>query len=412
MKAAIIAIGNELLGGSREETNSRRLAHVLEKHGVVVEQKSVVMDVREAIGRELRFALAFADVVILTGGLGSTEDDVTREAVSAALNLPLVDDPSILQQIRLRFESRQLPMPEVNRRQARVFHGQKVVPNARGTAPGFHLNLQFDGNQRHVWIFPGVPYELVGMIESDLEVWLSRLGNPGLHRRVIKLCGLDESAVQEKLAPFYQSYGVVPTILASRGEVEIHIDAAGQADEAYGRLTTMERDLRGIFGTAVFGIDEDTMEGVVGRILASRGETIATAESCTGGLLASRITDVSGSSAYFLGGLVTYSREAKLLVLGVDPEAIDAEGEVSEGVAREMAQGARRRFGSTWGIGITGIAGPTGGTAAKPVGTVHVAVASPGETRHVKSLFSGSREIIKAWSTQRALDLLRRMLVG
>jgi nicotinamide-nucleotide amidase len=408
MKASIIAVGSELLGSTRLESNSRELARVLERYSVPVERKSIVGDDREAIGRDLRFALASADIVLITGGLGPTEDDVTKEAVAAALGLELEESPEVLAHIRKLFERFGLKMAEVNARQARVFRGQQIVPNKRGTAPGFHLNLQFDGSQRDVWIFPGVPYELAGMIESDLEGWLSKLGRPGRHRRVVKLCGLAESEVEQRLAPFYARHPIVPTILASRGEVEIHLEAKGDTDEAYATLTGLERELREIFGRAVFGLDDDTMEGVVGRLLSGRGMTVATAESCTGGLLASRITDVSGSSAYFLGGVVAYTRDGKLFLLGVDPAAIDAEGEVSEEVARQMARGAHRRFGSTWGIGITGIAGPTGGTEAKPVGTVHIAVASLEQVRHLRVLFHGSREIIKRWATEVALDMLRR----
>ena len=412
MNAAILAVGSELLGSSRMDTNSLGITHLLERYGISLAQKTVVGDSIENIARELRSLLALNDVLILTGGLGPTDDDVTKDAVALAFGLHMVEDAEILADIEQKFSTRGLRMPSPNRRQALVFAGQRTLPNPRGTAPGFHLSLLHEQKPRHVWIFPGVPYELEGFLETDLEPWLKKTSTESVYRRVIKLTGLTESGVEEKLGDFYENHKDQPiTILASRGEIQIHVQAVGTADEAYPTLVTLEQELREIFGDAAFGLDDDTLEAVVGRLLVSKGATIATAESCTGGLLASRLTDVSGSSSYFMGGAIAYSRQAKLFLIGIDPEVIDSEGEVSESVAIQMAQGVRRRFSTTYGVGITGIAGPTGGTASKPVGTVHVAVADQKSVRHKRYLFAGSRELIKYYSTQMALNMVRLMIV-
>jgi nicotinamide-nucleotide amidase len=412
MRTAIIAVGSELLGHTRLDTNSLKITQAVERYGFSVIRKSVVGDVLDDIVEEIQVCLRRADVLCLTGGLGPTEDDLTKEAVARAFSLTLVDDAEILASIEERFAKRGLKMPSVNARQARVFPGQKVLRNARGTAPGFHLNVTLEGAQKNIWIFPGVPWELEGMIETDLESWLEQVRSPSVHRRVIKITGMTESAVEENLLPFYQKHtGEHVTILASRGEIQIHLRAVGSADEAFPRLNQMEHEIRGLFRERIFGLDEETLESCVGRLLGSRGETVSTAESCTGGLLSSRITDVSGSSRYFIGGVVAYSREAKLFLVGVDPALIDAHGEVSEEVAVEMAKGVRRRFGTTYGIGITGIAGPSGGTAQKPVGTVHIAAADLRRAEHRHFQFIGSREIIKKVATQSALDMLRLMIL-
>ncbi len=408
MDATILAVGSELLGSTHVDTNSLTVASALERYGVRVTRKCVVGDDVSTIGAELSFALTHTEVVVITGGLGPTDDDVTKEAVAATLGLKLINDPNILADIEEKFRVRGLQMPSVNQRQARVFDGHKTVRNARGTAPGFHLNIGIENRAKHVWLFPGVPWELDGMIQKDLEPWLQKSQSELVHRRVVKLSGLSESAVEERLRPYYDRHpGEALTVLAARGEVHIHLRAAGPADEAYPQLTEMEQQLREIFKHRVFGLDHDTLESTVGRILTSNGETLATAESCTGGLLGSRITDVSGSSAYYLGGAVAYSQQAKLFLIGIDPATIEKHGEVSEEVAHEMADGVRRRFGSTWGIGITGIAGPTGGTAKKPVGTVHIAVAGRELQRHKQFLFAGSRELVKHYSAHVALDMLR-----
>ena len=414
MRAAIIAVGSELLGTTRAETNSVDITRVLDRHGVELVRKTIVADVTSEIADELNFALDRCELVLVTGGVGPTEDDRTIDAASAALGIPLVEDERILQGIHEKFSNRGLKMPEVNRKQSRVFPGHRILENSRGTAPGFHINFKRANHSRHIWIFPGVPWELEGMLEVELEAWLEKgIAAAGTQHRIIKIVGLTESSIEQSLRPFYERHPEQPvSVLASMGEVHLHLLTRGPADDGYSRLMQLEGELRETFGERIFGLDEETLESTVGRLLSARGETLGTAESCTGGLLASRVTDVSGSSAYFLGGVITYSFQAKLFLLGVDPASIERYGEVSEEVAREMAQGARRRFSSTYGTGITGIAGPTGGTAAKPVGTVHIAVSSQNEVRHKQFHLTGSRELIKHFSTQLALDMLRMMMLG
>ena len=409
MNAAIIAIGSEMLGPVRVDTNSLKITAALEDYGIGVVRKSIVGDTLADLVAEIRFDLDRADLLIITGGLGPTEDDLTREALAEALGLEMEVDQSIIDRIQERFAARGWTMPEVNKRQANVFRGQTTLTNERGTAPGFHIETA--GKQ--LWVFPGVPHELEWMIATYLRPGLAQIGS-GLsrYRRVLKIAGVTESGVEEKLKPYYDSHqGEVPTILASGGHIEIHLQADGAEIDARAALLSRETELLAIFEDRVFGYDDDTIEGVIGELLKSRGETLATAESCTGGLLGSRITDVSGSSGYYLGGAICYTGAAKIAMAGVDPELIREHGEVSEPVAIALARGIRERFGATWGVGITGIAGPTGGTPEKPVGTVHIAIAWPDAHRHRKFFWQGPRTIIKWFSTQFALDMLRRSIL-
>ncbi|MEO8036666.1 MAG: nicotinamide-nucleotide amidohydrolase family protein, partial [Acidobacteriota bacterium] len=304
-----------------------------------------------------------------------------------------------------RFAARGWTMPEVNKRQASVFPGQEMLTNERGTAPGFHLTL----NGKHIWVFPGVPHELEWMSTTYLRPWLEQTaGGRARYRRVLKVAGMGESAVEEKLKPYYVAHGHEPlTILASPSGVELHLHARGAESEALAEIATREQELLAIFGQRIFGFDDDTLEGALGNLLVERGETLAAAESCTGGLFSSRITDVAGSSRYFMGGAICYTGEAKADLAGVDPALIAAHGEVSEEVAMAMARGIRERFGTTYGVGITGIAGPGGGSEAKPVGTVHIAVARKNAVEHRKVFWPAQRPMVKWYSSQSALDLLR-----
>ena len=401
MNAAIIAIGSEMLGPVRVDTNSLKITAALEAFGVPVTRKSIVGDALGDLVAEIRYAIARADILIVTGGLGPTEDDLTREALAQAFGLELELDPSIVEIIQARFAARGWTMPDVNRRQAYVFRGQTTLPNERGTAPGFHLCVE----GKDVWVFPGVPHELEWMLATYLRPWLEqRGGGRARHRRVLKIAGMTESGVEEKLAPYYANHtGELVTILASGGQIEIHLGGRSRDD-----IAMREREIADLFGERLFGFDDDTLESVVGALLRERSQTLATAESCTGGLLGSRITDIAGSSAYYLGGVVSYTAAAKIDLAGVDAALIAEHGEVSEAVAVALANGIRTRFGATWGVGITGIAGPGGGTETKPVGTVHVAVAGPHGHKHRHILWQGPRTIVKWYSTQQALDLLRR----
>ena len=412
MRAAILAVGSELLGTSRLDTNSLKLTKVLENFSVLLPRKSVVGDSLDDLVREIRFVTADIDLLLVTGGLGPTEDDLTREALARAFELELHEDAQIVAKIEQRFSARGMKMPEVNRKQANVFPGQQMIENTRGTAPGFHLELERDGGFFHVFLFPGVPYELEAMIERDLVPFLRQAtGAEPLHRRVLKITGLTESGVEQRLGDFYKRYSAHHvSILAAPGEVQLHLQGSGE--EGTRIVEEMERDLREILGVTIFGTDGENLESVVGALLLERGETVAAAESCTGGLFSSRVTDVSGSSGYFRGGVVAYTGEAKQQIVGIDENLMREHGQVSEEVATALASNVREKFGSTYGVGITGIAGPGGGTEEKPVGTVHIAVASATASAHRKGQFVGSREMVKRQSTQMALDMVRRMLLA
>jgi nicotinamide-nucleotide amidase len=413
MKAAILAVGSELLGTDRLDTNSLRLTVVLARYGVELRRKAVLGDSREEIAAELRFLLPRVGLVLVTGGLGPTADDVTREAVADALGRPLHLDEDVLASIERRFQSLGWQMPEVNRRQAQVVEGAEVLANAQGTAPGMRL----ESGGCTLFLFPGVPAELDGLMASALEPWLARRsGGAARETAVIKIAGLPESVVEERIAPAYEELGrEAITILANAGEVRLQVTAAGPEAERRARLQAMVERLSQLAGDAVFTTrEEDTLESVVGDLLRAAGATLSAAESCTGGLLSQRLTAVPGSSDYFLGAAVTYSDELKTKLAGVPPELLDTHGAVSEPVARAMAAGVRRSLGSDWGVGITGVAGPGGGSADKPVGTVHIAVAGPGEgqVEHRKLRLPGDRDRVRRFSAQLALEMLRRRLLA
>jgi nicotinamide-nucleotide amidase len=404
MNASIIAVGTEMLGPTRVDTNSLKVTALLETYGVPLARKSIVGDTLSDLVDEIAFSVAHSDILITSGGLGPTEDDLTREALAGAFGLAMQVDQSIIDTIEERFRRRGGKMPEVNKRQANVFIGQTTLYNERGTAPGFHLQV----GGKHVWVFPGVPHELEWMLERYFRPWLAEAsGGAARHRRVLKVAGLTESGVEERVKPYYAAHRDEPlTILASPGGIELHL-----VYDSPETVAAREQELLSLLGHHVFGYDNDTMESVVGRMLAERHETVATAESCTGGLLAQRITDVAGSSAYFIGGAVCYDARAKTDLARVDPELIRAHGEVSEEVAIALASGIRERFGATYGVGITGIAGPGGGSEAKPVGTVHIAVAHAASHEHRKAFWGGTtRHIVRALSAQTALDMLRRAM--
>jgi competence/damage-inducible protein CinA-like protein len=412
MKAAILAVGSELLGTDRLDTNSLRLTAVLERHGVELRRKCVVGDSVADLSDELHSLLSHHDLVLVTGGLGPTADDVTREAAAIALGRGLQHDAQVLAGIERRFRALGRTMPAVNRKQADVIEGAELIPNRRGTAPG----MKIEGEGSALFLFPGVPYELDAMIESHLVPWLAeRSGGVGRETVTLKVACLPESVVEERIAPAYDELGREwITILASPGEIRLRATAEGPEPERRQRLEAMAARLRELAGDAVFGArEEDTLEGVVGELLRKAGATLTAAESCTGGLLAERITRVPGSSDYFLGGAVTYTNALKTQVLGVPEEMLREHGAVSEPVAKAMAEAVRRIYRSDYGIGITGVAGPGGGSEAKPVGTVHIAVAGPdGRTEHRRVRFPGDRERVRWQSAQLALEMLRRRLLA
>jgi len=422
MRAAILAVGSELLGTDRLDTNSLRITRSLERHGVELRTKAVIGDSESEIAAALAAALAAHDLVLVTGGLGPTADDVTREATAAALGRGVHTDAEVQATIERRFREHGLRMPAINNRQALIVDGAEVLANRRGTAPGQRLTAS---NGSTLFLFPGVPVELEGLIEVFLDPWLAaRSGGVGRETATLKIAGLPESAVEERVSPAYAEFGRESiTILASPSDIRLRATAEGTDEERRARLAAMTSRLAELAGDAVYAFrEEDTMESVVGGLLRAAGRTLTTAESCTGGLIAERLTRVPGSSDYFLGGAVTYTNELKIKLIGVPPELIAEHGAVSEPVARAMAEGVRRALGSDFGIGITGVAGPGGGSEAKPVGTVHIAVAGPrtstgnggGEiqTDHRKIRFPGDRERVRQHSSQLALEMLRRRLLG
>lgn len=414
--AEIIAVGTELLGATRLDTNSLFLAGRLGDFGIELRAKSVVADDRDRLRAVFLSAMSRSDLVILTGGLGPTDDDLTREVVAAALDRPLSEDAAILERIRQRFDRRGLRMPDVNRRQAMVPAGGVVLDNPNGTAPG----LMIEHGDRVVVLLPGPPRELKPMFDALCDGLLgARTAGWRIYRRSIFVAGRGESHVEEIAQPIYSRWTkedprIETTILAVPGQVELHLtlrDARSESAEA--RLDTAHRELAGALGDDVFSTDGHSMEEVVGALLRDRGLTISAAESCTGGLLLSRLTDVPGSSAYVLGGAVTYSNDLKSLFANVPPPLITQHGAVSEPVAVALADGIRSRTGASFGVGITGIAGPDGGTPDKPVGTVAVALTGERMPARVRTLsLIGGRQLVRFQSTQAALDMVRRQLLG
>lgn len=408
--AHIIAVGSELLTPSRIDTNSLRITERLNAIGIAVATKLVVGDDRDQIAAAMRDSLSRADVVIVTGGLGPTDDDLTREAAADVFELPLELHEDILERIRQRFESRGLQMPEINRRQALVPRGAEVLPNARGTAPG----LWIEDGLRRLLLLPGPPPEM----EPMLERWAEQHGIPLgggvlLVRRVLKVANMSESHVEEMAQPCYARWReaglpLSVTILAAPGQIELHLTATvGSLEEADAALEPAVNDLVVALAGRVFTTRGELLEEVAGRMLLESHNTISAAESCTGGLLLSRLTDVSGSSAYVVGGVVAYSNAVKIDALGVPAALIEQHGAVSEPVAVAMADGVRARQGSTIGVGITGIAGPTGGTESKPVGTVAIALSTASGAKVRMHRFRGNRQQVKFYATQAALEEIR-----
>ena len=415
-RAAIIAVGSELLTPSKLDTNSLFITDRLNELGVDVRVKAVVGDDRDELVHVLKAALERVDLVVFSGGLGPTDDDMTREAVATALDRPLAEDERLTAHLRARFAARgfKRPMPENNRRQAMVPHGARVIDNTNGSAPG----LWIDDGDRVVLLLPGPPRELKPMLTGLANGWLSeRVAGAPLVRRVVRVAGRFESEVDQVMAPLYREWAgrtpsVSATILATPGSIEIHVSTrAPSADIARVALETAVAETVAAIGFNAYSTDGRLLEEVVGELLVERGLRVGVAESCTGGLITSRLTDVPGSSRYVDASIVTYSNQSKTDLLDVDPGVINEHGAVSEPVAIAMAQGIRHRAPADIGIGVTGIAGPTGGTPEKPVGTVAIAVASAGGCRAHTFRFFGDRGLVKFQASQSALDMVRRMLL-
>jgi nicotinamide-nucleotide amidase len=420
LDAAIIAVGSELLTPDKTDTNSLYITQVLNDLGIAVAFKSIVGDSRDELTAHVAHALSRHRVLILTGGLGPTDDDLTREVVAAHLGLPLDEDPAIVDVMQRRFAARGWRMPDNNRRQALVPRGAAVLANPHGTAPG----LWIENGPSLIALVPGPPREMKPMIDGEVRARLAaHAGGIRLHRRHLRVAGKGESAVEEIVQPIYSRWveqrpPIVTTILASLGQVELHlVTQSGDEAAAGAALDGAVQELVTALGQDLVSTEGASLEAVVGELLRARGWWVALAESCTGGLATSRLTDVPGSSDYVERSVVAYSNRAKVALLDV-PDALIAEhGAVSEAVALAMAAGIRRRAGVNVGVAITGIAGPGGGSQEKPVGTVCIAVDGlpDGATvaRQVVRTFRfpGGRDMVKSLSANWAIDLLRRYLL-
>ena len=410
LSAEIIAIGSELLAPDRTDTNSLWLTEKLNQLGIEVKLKTIVGDDDARLEETINDATRRSKVVITTGGLGPTEDDITRKITARALGKRLLLDENVLAEIKQRFQGFGVAMPERNSRQAMVIEDAEVLPNPNGTAPGMFI----EHNGTAIALLPGPPREMRPMFENYVASKLERrAGNIRVVRRMLRVAGLGESAVDEKIAPVYTQYeNPQTTILFNQTEIEVHLTARGRTEEeANALLDRVVLQLEDKLGNAIFAFAGEKMEEVVGLKLAVGGYTLSVAESCTGGLLAQRLTDVPGSSKYFIEGVVTYSNDAKTRALGVEPILLLEHGAVSAPVAEAMAEGMRKRTETDFALAITGIAGPGGGTEEKPVGTVFIAISSEVGTEHRKLKLPGDRQLIRWRASQAALDLLRKRLI-
>src|SRR5437879_738763 len=414
MIAEIIAIGSELLTAFRQDTNSLFLTERLNELGVEVAFKGVVGDNRDHLVSVARIALSRSDIVIFIGGLGPTEDDLTRESVSEAMRLPLKRNPDIVAELYARFAARRIKMTENNVKQADVITGAAVLHNNNGSAPGQWLEGQYEGKQKIVILLPGPPVELKPMfVEQCMDRLRQRVPQQFIATRVLKVALMPESECDSRCAPIYKEHNAVQTtILAGAGDVQLHLKASADSmEEAQQLVDDLAEELEDELDDFVFSTKGESLEQIVGYYLQMRGATLAVAESCTGGLIGERITSVGGSSRYFPGGAMVYSNELKTTLADVPKSLIKEHGAVSGEVAAAMAEGIRLRCKATWGLAVTGIAGPTGGTPEKPVGLVFHALSNGQSTEVVERKFPGDRDRVRWWASQQALDMVRRKLM-
>jgi nicotinamide-nucleotide amidase len=412
--AEIIAVGSELLTPHRQDTNSLYLTEKLNELGVEVRFKCIVGDDAEGLTAAVKLAMRRSDIIIFSGGLGPTEDDLTRESVADALGLKLQRDPAIIAQLEERFAKRGIKMSPNNAKQADVIASAAVLPNPLGSAPGQWIAGKYDGRERLLMLLPGPPYELKAMFEAECIPRLrARIPVQHIAMRTLKMALIPESQVDARVAPIYKTYtDVQTTILAGAGEIQLHLRCRKDSQaEADARVEELAEKIEDELGDAIFSRKGETIEQIVSYLLQMRDMTLAVAESCTGGLLAERITSIGGSSRYFLGGAVVYSNELKTQFANVPKVLIDRHGAVSREVAAAMAEGIRKRCLSSYGVGITGVAGPTGGTEQKPVGLVYIALAGDEGTQVVERNFPGDRERIRQFSSLQALEMIRRALL-
>jgi nicotinamide-nucleotide amidase len=414
VNAEIIAVGSELLTPHRRDTNSLYLTEKLNDLGVEVRFKCIVGDDAEGLAAAAKLAMRRSDIIIFTGGLGPTEDDLTREAVADALGLKLQRDPELMAKLEERFAKRGMKMSANNAKQADILTSATMLPNSLGTAPGQWIAGKYDGKERILILLPGPPHELKALFETECTPRLrARVPPQHIAARILKIAMMPESQVDARVAPIYKTYtDVETTILAGRGEIQLHLRCRKDSlAEAEARVEELGDKIEDELGDAIFSRKGETIEQIVSYLLQMRSMTLAVAESCTGGLLAERITSLSGSSRYFLGGAVVYSNELKTQFANVPKALINQHGAVSREVAAAMAEGIRKRCLASYGVGITGVAGPGGGTEQKPVGLVYIALAGEEGTQVVERNFPGDRKRIRQFATQQALEMIRRALL-
>jgi nicotinamide-nucleotide amidase len=410
MKAEIIAVGSEMLTPDHSDTNSLRITEKLNEAGFQVHLKSIVGDDEDDLAGLLNNALTRSNLIVVSGGLGPTEDDVTRSAVAKALGRRLSTSAAVLEDLCAKFARRGFRMTKINERQAEVIEGAEVLDNSVGSAPGMWL----EEHGVHIALLPGPPHELTRMLENAVLPRAQRLGQGRrLAKMSFRITGMTESEVDALVAPVYRQYPQVQTtILAALGHIGLRLQQWVGAGENPASLSELAVRISESLGSAVFTTADESLEEVVGRLLRETGQTLAVAESCTAGMIGSHITRIAGSSDYFLGGILCYGNDAKIRLCGVPDELIRNHGAVSAEVAEALARGVRGTLRSSIGLSVTGIAGPGGGSEEKPVGLVYVGFSDRTRSSHLRRIFSGSRQMVRERSTYLALSFLRRQLIS
>jgi nicotinamide-nucleotide amidase len=413
MSAEIICVGTELLLGDILNSNSQYLAQELAALGVPHFYQTVVGDNIDRVQQAIDIACTRSNILIFTGGLGPTPDDLTTEAIAGYFQTPLVEHPATIADIERKYAQRGREMTASNRKQALQPAGAEILPNPLGTAPGMIWQPR-EGIT--IFTFPGVPREMYRMWRDTAVPFLKTqgYGQNTIYSRSLRFFGVPESALAEKVNHLFDSTNPTVAPYAGMGQVRLRISAkATSAAAANDLIEPIAAEIKQIAGTDYFGSDEDTLASVVGQLLVAQGQTLAVAESCTGGGLGQMLTDTPGSSGYFMGGIISYADRVKINLLSVNPEDLEREGAVSEIVARQMAVGVKEKLGTDWGVSITGIAGPGGGTDLKPVGLVYIGIAAPdGGVEGLRYQLGSQQErgLIRQMSAAQCLDLLRRRL--
>jgi len=414
MNSEIIAVGSELLTPYRQDTNSLYITERLNLLGVTVAFKSIVGDRQKHLVDAIRNALSRTDVVVIMGGLGPTEDDLTREAVAEALTIKLKREPEQIAQLYARAAARRMTMTKNNEKQADVLEGAVILVNPRGSAPGQWLDTVVGEHRKLLILVPGPPSECKPMFDEECVPRLREVvPKRFIATRVLKAALIAESQADARIAPIYSQYtDVETTILAHLGDIQLNLMCAkSNLAVAQSRVDQLAEKIEEELGDLIYSSQGETLEQIVLFYLEMRGATLSVAESCTGGMMAERLTSISGSSRSFVGGAVVYSNELKTEFAGVPPSLLERHGAVSRQVAASLAEGIRERCDTTFGVGITGIAGPSGGTEEKPVGLVFVGVSDGKNTEVVERRFHGDRYRIRYYTSQLALDLVRRRLM-